>query len=152
VCFLVPCSRSPKFERQDHTETHNLASCGAAVLGGRDTSDQVDGYSFKQSYNCCKPARGWIRVSSVVYDLDDPRSDTPELRWRVVGVWASKSPSQLQLQHVLVLFIPRNVNVWASGGWSRSPRLSEQGVAGFKEGDASPCCRPRSWLESPLGV
>ena len=49
VCFLAPCFGSPKFESQDHsliTETHNLASCGATVLGGRDTSDQIDGYSF----------------------------------------------------------------------------------------------------------
>ena len=93
VCFLVPCFGSPKFERQGHsliTETHNLVSCGTTVLGDQDTSDQIDGYSVKQSYSCCEPARRWIRVSSVGYDWGDPSSDIPE---RVVVLWASKSPS-----------------------------------------------------------
>jgi len=44
VCFLVPCSRSPKFERHDCsliTETHNSATCGTTALGSRDTFDQT---------------------------------------------------------------------------------------------------------------
>ena len=54
MCFLMPYSRSPKFERQDHsfvTETHNSASRGATALGGRDTSDQIDGHSFNLELN-----------------------------------------------------------------------------------------------------